>query len=89
MQWKSEKSQRIVTKLGELIRAKRQELSGKSLNMFSYEFDLNPGNICEIEIGKIEPKFIMLWRISEALGIPLSALIKELEDKINFHFIEK
>ncbi|MBQ8460328.1 helix-turn-helix transcriptional regulator [bacterium] len=89
MQWKSEKSQKLLNKLGQLIRKKRLDITGKSLNMFSYEFDLNPGNICKIETGKIEPKFVMLWRIAEALSIPLSELIRELENEIDFNLIEK
>jgi len=89
MQWKSENSQKLIKKLGQLIHKRRLELSDKSLNMFSYEFDLNPGNICKIEAGKIEPKFVMLWRIAEALGIPLSEIIKELESEIDFQIIEE
>lgn len=58
----------------------------KSLNTFSYEYELTPGNVSRIENGQIEPKIVMLWRISEALGIPLSDIIKRLESELGDDF---
>lgn len=62
-----------------------------SLNTFSYEYDLNPGNLSRIENGQIEAKITMLWRIAEALDIPLSKLIREVEKELDddFPIIEK
>lgn len=72
MQWKNEKTLQLIQTLGKIIRKERQNTVGTSLNIFAYGFDLNPGNLCKIENGQIEPKITMLWRIAEALNMPLS-----------------
>ena len=85
MQYRNEKTLHLVNVLGQVIKKKRL-CTNKSLNMFAYEYDLNPGNLCRIENGQIEAKFTMLWRIAEAFDIPLSQLIKELEDEFDEKF---
>lgn len=57
----------------------------------AYEYELDSGNLSRIENGKIDPKLTMLWRIAEALGTPLSEIIKSLEDELgeDFHIIEQ
>ena len=91
MQWKNSKSVKLIKELGKIIRTERKKCSDKSLTLFAYEFDLNPGNLCKIENSQIEPKITMLWRISEALGIPLSVLINKLEKALgkDFSLIDK
>ena len=90
MQYKDENTQKLVKTFGEVVNEKR-EATGKSLRLFTNEYDLDSGNISRIENGKIEPKLVMMWRYAEALNIPLSALIKEVEDKLgkNFHIISQ
>ena len=87
MQYKNEKSLQIVKTLGQIIKDFRVEKLNKSLNTFSYEYELTPGNVSRIENGQIEPKIVMLWRIAEALGIPLSDIIKHLEDELGEDFL--
>ncbi|MBQ8168279.1 helix-turn-helix transcriptional regulator [bacterium] len=91
MQWKSKKSEKLIQTLGKIIREERKKRYDKSLTLFAYEFDLNPGNLCKIENSQIEPKITMLWRIAEALDMPLSDLIKLLEQNLgeDFNLIEK
>lgn len=91
MQWKSEKTLQLIQVLGKVIRKERQNATGASLNIFAYGFDLNPGNLCKIENGQIEPKITMLWRIAEALNMPLSKLIKIIETELgkDFNLVEK
>lgn len=86
MQYKNEKTLHLINTLGKIIRQKRLELSSKTLNTFAYEYDLTPGNLSRIENGQIESKIVMLWRIAEAMGIPLSEIIKELEVKLGKNF---
>lgn len=86
MQYKNEKSLQIIKTLGQIIKDFRVEKLNKSLNTFSYEYELTPGNVSRIENGQIEPKIVMLWRIAEALGIPLSDIIKHLEDELGEDF---
>ena len=90
MQYKNEKTLQLIKELGKLIKAERQSIK-KSQTMLAYEYELDSGNLCRIENGKIEPKISMLWRISESLGIPLSTVIKKLEEKLgkDFCIIEK
>lgn len=91
MQYKSEKTLHLINLLGKIIRANRLKKNQISLNTFAYEYDLNPGNLSRVENGQIEPKITMLWRISEALEMPLSEIIKQLEDEAgeDFSIIEK
>lgn len=86
MQYKSEKTLQLVNELGILVKENRLKKGKISLNTFAYEYDLNPGNLSRIENGQIEAKITMLWRIAEALQIPLSKLIKQLEDKLGKNF---
>lgn len=91
MQYKNEKTLQLIQEFGKTLKKKRETLSKKSQTLFAYEYELDSGNISRIENGKIDPKLTMLWRISEALGIPLSQLIKSLEDNLgkDFHISEQ
>ena len=86
MEYKNDKTLQLVKTLGKVIKNYRLEKTGKSLNTFSYEYELTPGNLSRIENGQIEPKIVMLWRISEALNVPLSEIIKQLEIEMNEDF---
>lgn len=90
MQYKSQKTLHLIKKFGAGIKRKREALN-KSQRLFAFEYDLDSGNLSRIETGLIDPKLTMLWRIAEALGIPLSEIIKSLEDELgeDFHIIEQ
>ncbi len=91
MQYKDEKMLHLIKEFGKCVRKRRMETTDKSLTLFSYEYDLDSGNLSRIENGLIEPKLTMLWRIAEALDMKLSDLIKLLENELgdNFFVIEK
>ena len=86
MQYKNEKTLQLINMLGVIIKKNRLKKDKISLNTFAYEYDLNPGNLSRIENGQIEAKITMLWRISEALQIPLSKLIRQLENELGKNF---
>ncbi len=86
MQYKNEKTLHLVNTLGKIIRNARFKKDTISLNTFAYEYDLNPGNLSRIENGQIEAKITMLWRIAEALEMPLSEIIKQLENELGKDF---
>ncbi len=86
MQYKNIKTLHLVCVIGKVIKELRQKNSKTSLNTFAYEYELNPGNLCRIENGKIEAKITMLWRIAEALDMPLSELIKKVENELEDGF---
>lgn len=90
MQYKNNKTLQLIKALGNVIKEERQT-KAKSQTMLAYEYELDSGNLCRVENGKIEAKISMLWRIAEALDIPLSSLIKKLEQKLgkDFCIIEK
>ena len=89
MQRKNKKTLHLVEKFGDIVKKNREKFY-KSRRLFAYEYDLDSGNLTRIENGKIDPKLTMLWRIAEALNIPLSQLFKELEKELgeNFHIID-
>ena len=91
MQYKNEKMLHLIKTFCVCLRKKRIETTNKSLTLFSYEYDLDSGNMSRIENGHIEPKLTMLWRIAEALGIKLSDLCKMLENSLgdDFFLIDK
>ena len=91
MQYKNEKTLHLIKEFGKTIKLKRETLTKKSQTLLAYEYELDSGNLSRIENGKIDPKLTMLWRIAEALDIPLSELIRSLEDKLgnSFHITEQ
>ena len=86
MQYKNLKTEKLIKTFGKIIKQERERKTGKSQTLFSYEYDLDSGNLCRIENGKIEPKLTMMWRISEALNTPLSELIKQVENELGKDF---
>lgn len=52
---------------------------------------MDAGNTSRIENGLIDVKVVALWKIAEALGMPLSKFIHKIELKAgdNFHFFEE
>ena len=57
-----------------------------SCTKFAYQFDIDKGNLNRIENGLIDCKFTTLWKISEAIGLKLSELIKILENNLGDNF---
>ena len=86
MQYKDEKTLQLINVFSKVLKNKRITLTKKSQTMLAYEFGLDSGNLSRIENGKTDPKLTMLWRISEALGIPLSELIMAVECELGKGF---
>lgn len=90
MQYKNQKTLHLINIFGKTLQNIRQEKVKKSQTMLAYEFDLDSGNLSRIEGGKIDPKLTMLWRLSEAVGVPLSEIFKMVENELgnNFHIAD-
>lgn len=90
MQYKNEKTLHLIKKFGNTIQFQREKLK-KSQRLLALEYELDSGNLNRIENGKIDPKLTMLWRIAEALEMPLSEIIKSLENELgdDFHITEQ
>lgn len=80
-----QKEQKIFQKLGEIVKNLREKKQ-ISLNIFSFENDIQKSLVSRIENGKNEPRLISLWKIAEGLNIKLSALIKILEQELGEDF---
>ena len=79
MQDELKKERKYLSKsLGVLIKNLR-ESKGKSINLISNEIELSKSVWADLEKGLKDPQFSTLWRISEALDLPLSEIILTLE----------
>lgn len=90
MQHKDEKTVKLAQVLGNVIKDLRTNDLKLSINQFAHEYDLDVGNTSRIEKGTIDVKFVTLWKITEALNIKMSDLVKLVENKMtkDFHFYE-
>ncbi|MFA7658079.1 MAG: helix-turn-helix transcriptional regulator [Candidatus Gastranaerophilaceae bacterium] len=80
-----ENEKNIIIALGKITKELREKRN-LSLNIFSFENDLQKSLVSRIENGKNEPKLISLWKISEGLEIKLSELIGLLEENLGEDF---
>ncbi|MFA6990268.1 MAG: helix-turn-helix transcriptional regulator [Candidatus Gastranaerophilaceae bacterium] len=76
--------------LGSLVKKLRKE-KGKSINLISNEAELSKSIWANLEKGHKDPQFTTLWRIAEALDMPLSEIILVLESEIpeGWGFLDK
>lgn len=91
MQHSNSKNSKVIFEtLAKIIKQEREK-QNKSLRLFADEFDIQKSLLSRIENGVNEPKLISLWTISEALGIPISQLLKKVENELpkDFSLIEK
>lgn len=86
----SKKAKIIIETLAKLIKEKREKIN-KSQRLFAYEYDIQKSLLSRLENGVNEPKLISIWTICEAMDIPVSKLIKEVEESLpkEFSLIEK
>lgn len=91
MQQKDNKTKHLAKVIGQVVKELRTEKKKGSINQFAHEYDLDVGNTSRIENGLIDAKVVTLWKIAEALEIPLSQFIKIVEEKIgnDFHFFDE
>lgn len=91
MQQKDKKTQHLAKVIGQVISELRVNNNKGSINKFAHEYDLDVGNTSRIENGLTDAKVVTLWKIAEALEMPLSKFIKHVEAKLgkDFHFYEE
>lgn len=91
MQQDGEKYLHFNKKLGEIIKEKRLQQDKSSIYKLAAEYGIDRGNFSRIENGIISCKFVTIWKISEALNIKCSDLVKMLEEKLgdDFKFIDE
>lgn len=90
MQQRNEKTICLSKTIGSVLKELREKVPNRSINNVAHEYGLDVGNTSRVENGLIEIKVVTLWKLAEAYGIPLSELIKMVENKLpkDFHFFE-
>lgn len=86
MQYKNKKILHLTNILGKIVSEIRLTKTDKSKNKLEDEYDIASGKFSRIERGKIDPQFSTVWKISEALGMKCSDLVKLLEDELGDDF---
>ena len=80
------KNKKIMQKaLSEIIRKHRQD-QNKSISLISDEIGMTKSMWADLEKSIKDPQLSTLWRISEALDIPLSVIVIELENALGENF---
>lgn len=81
----------MTLKLGKLIKRLRKNSISLPLEKLAYEYDIPKGTLSKIENGKQKCLFVNLWKISEALGLKCSDIVKMLEDELgeDFKFMDE
>ncbi len=86
------KNEQKKNKLKKLLGKKVKELrTQKSQTMFAYESGISSSIVSPLERGIKDPQFTTLWKLAEALNMPLSEFIKLIEQELpdNWHLLEK
>lgn len=77
----TKKSEIIFQSLAKVIKREREK-QNKSLRVLADEYDIQKSLLSRLENGINEPKLISIWTISEALNMPVSELIKLVEEEL-------
>lgn len=72
--------------LADIIKNKRKNKQELSINKSSNEVGLSKSVWSVIEQGKRDPQLSTIWRVAEALEIPLSKIIEEMEEQLGSDF---
>lgn len=75
----------LQTQLGKLIKAYRLKTS-KSISLLTAEVGMTKSLLADTEKGIKDPQFSTLWRLAQGLNVPLSEIIKELENNLETDF---
>lgn len=86
MQEKYIKNKQLLQKALAKVIKKYRDKEGKSITLISAEIGMTKSIWGDLEREQKDPQFSTLWRIAEALDIPLSTLILEIETKVGKDF---
>ena len=87
MQQKDSKTDLLAATIGDIIKEYRLQNNKGSINKFAHEYDLDVGNTSRVENGLIDVKLVTLWKISEALGLKTSEIVRKVEEKLGEDFL--
>lgn len=77
--------QNLQIALGQIVRDHRKQ-SNKSISKISAEIMMTKSMWTDLESGIKDPQLSTLWRVSEALDIPIDKLLSELKNKLGKDF---
>ena len=82
-----DKKQKLLNTLANVIKKNRKD---KSISQLALEIDVSKSIWSMIEQGKRDAQFSTFWRVSEALNVRPSELVKEIDNELGeaFTFIE-
>ena len=86
MQDNYEASKKSLQKALSQIISKHRQQQHKSISLISDEIGMTKSMWADLEKAIKDPQLTTLWRISEGLNIPLSAIIIELEKNLGADF---
>lgn len=91
MQESNEKTLQLAKEVGQVIRGLRKSYSNATLNLLANSYGIGRGTLSDLENGKFNCKLVTIWKISEALGLKCSDVIKIAEEQLgeNFKLIEE
>lgn len=86
MQNKNEKTLQLREQIGTILKFLRENRTNLSCNKLEEEYELSRGSLNRIENGRVDCKFITLWKIAEALGMKPSELVMKIEKELGDDF---
>lgn len=86
MQEKYKQHKKILQKaIAEIVREYRLKRN-KSISLISAEIGMTKSMWRDLECQKKDPQFTTIWRIAEALEVPLSSIVLEIEKHLGKDF---
>ena len=91
MQHKDENTLKLRYILGNVFKDIRENNGSITRNKLEDEYGLGKNTVQRVEDALYDCKIITAWKMSEALGVKFSDIIKTIEEKLdkNFSLIEK
>lgn len=86
MQYFYEKEKKLLQLALAKIIQNHRKINKKSISLICNETEMTKSLWADLEHGKKDPQLTTLWRIAEALELPLSQIIKELEQSLGQDF---
>ena len=77
--------QKLKTVLAQVVKKHRKKQQ-KSISKISAEIMMTKSMWTDLERGIKDPQLTTIWKISEALNIPLEEIIKEVKDLLGKDF---
>ena len=81
----AESKQKLQTAVANVVRAYRMERN-KSISKISAEIMMTKSIWTDLEHGIKDPQLSTLWRVAEALDIPLEELIAKVKEELGKDF---